>query len=145
MSACLLSQFLHGFPGAAFQPSAASQFQNEFFVVSGDGEILVGYFDGKGQIFVIPVDFEPKTPEVPCVDNGVCDKKPLGAEPPPREEASYSLAASRDGLGELTPILLGNESLGDDNIIDGFHRNGETPNWTAIRVPHIDTPIKLEM
>src|SRR4030042_2074117 len=43
-----------------------------------------GHFDGKGQIFVIPVDFEPKTPEVPCVDNGVCDKKPLGAEPPPR-------------------------------------------------------------
>jgi hypothetical protein len=31
------------------------------------------------------------------------------------------------------------------NIIDGFHRKGENASWHELAVPHIDTPIKLEL
>jgi predicted DNA-binding transcriptional regulator AlpA len=57
------------------------------------------------------------------------------------EEDFYSLAASREGLGELTPVLV--DVHGD--IIDGFHRRKENSKWHAITVPHIDNPIKLEL
>lgn len=57
------------------------------------------------------------------------------------EEISYNLAASREGLGELSPVLK--DAFG--NVIDGFHRLGENANWHAVTVPSIDNPIKLEL
>jgi hypothetical protein len=57
------------------------------------------------------------------------------------EETPYSLAASREGLGELSPVLKDV----DGNVIDGFHRLGETPNWHSITVSTIDNPVKLEL
>jgi hypothetical protein len=57
------------------------------------------------------------------------------------DEAPYSLAASREGLGELAPVL---KDINGD-IIDGFHRLGENANWHTITVPTIDTPVKLEL
>jgi len=56
-------------------------------------------------------------------------------------EESYSLAASKSGLGELAPVLK--DAYG--NIIDGFHRKGESQDWHEITVPSIDTPVKLEL
>ena len=60
---------------------------------------------------------------------------------PKEDEVPYSLAASREGLGELAPVLK--DAHG--NVIDGFHRLGENANWHAITVPTIDTPVKLEL
>jgi hypothetical protein len=57
------------------------------------------------------------------------------------EEAPYSLAASREGLGELSPVLKDV----DGNVIDGFHRLGENAAWHTITVSTIDTPVKLEL
>ena len=65
-------------------------------------------------------------------------EEPKTAEP---EEAPYSLAASREGLGELSPVLKDVHG----NVIDGFHRLGENANWHTITVPTIDNPIKLEL
>jgi len=56
------------------------------------------------------------------------------------EKASYSLASSKEGLGELVPVLV--DKFG--NIIDGFHRKGENANWREEVLPWIDTPEKLE-
>jgi hypothetical protein len=66
-------------------------------------------------------------------------KKEFGE--PAQNDTAYSLAESRKGLGELTPVL--EDAHG--NIIDGFHRRGETPSWHGIAVPQIDNPVKLEM
>lgn len=57
------------------------------------------------------------------------------------DEAPYSLAASREGLGELSPVLKDV----DGNVIDGFHRLGENAAWHTITVSTIDTPVKLEL
>ena len=56
------------------------------------------------------------------------------------EKTSYSLASSKEGLGELVPVLV--DKFG--NIIDGFHRKGENANWREEVLPWIDTPEKLE-
>ena len=61
-------------------------------------------------------------------------------EPKTEEKASYSLASSKEGLGELVPVLV--DKFG--NIIDGFHRKGENANWREEVLPWIDTPEKLE-
>ena len=60
----------------------------------------------------------------------------------PQEEAttSYSLASSKEGLGELVPVLVDKFH----NIIDGFHRKGENANWREEVLDWIDTPEKLE-
>ncbi len=62
-------------------------------------------------------------------------------EPKAEDEAPYSLAASKEGLGELSPVLK--DAFG--NVIDGFHRLGENADWHTITVPTIDNPIKLEL
>jgi hypothetical protein len=62
-------------------------------------------------------------------------------EEPKESDMPYSLAASREGLGELSPVLK--DAHG--NIIDGFHRVGESAAWHSITVPHIDDPVKLEL
>ena len=41
----------------------------------------------------------------------------------------------------MAPVLK--DAFG--NIIDGFHRKGENASWHELAVPHIDTPIKLEL
>jgi hypothetical protein len=56
------------------------------------------------------------------------------------EKVSYSLASSKEGLGELVPVLV--DKFG--NIIDGFHRKGENANWREEVLSWIDTPEKLE-
>ncbi|MGD6850732.1 MAG: helix-turn-helix domain-containing protein [Candidatus Bathyarchaeia archaeon] len=53
----------------------------------------------------------------------------------------YSLAESKQGLGELCAVLKDK----DGNIIDGFHRKGENQNWREETLPWIDTPVKLEL
>jgi hypothetical protein len=55
-------------------------------------------------------------------------------------EEGYSLIASKEGLGELVPVIK--DKFG--NIIDGFHRKGENQNWREEILPWIDTPEKLE-
>ena len=57
------------------------------------------------------------------------------------DEAPYSLATSGEGLGELYPVLK--DAFG--NVIDGFHRLGENPNWHTEVRPQIDTPVKLQL
>ena len=52
----------------------------------------------------------------------------------------YALATSKEGLGELCPVLK--DHFG--NIIDGFHRKGENANWREETLDWIDTPEKLE-
>jgi hypothetical protein len=52
----------------------------------------------------------------------------------------YALATSKEGLGELCPVLK--DHFG--NIIDGFHRKGENANWREETCDWIDTPEKLE-
>ncbi len=61
-------------------------------------------------------------------------------EPEAPEEPTYSLAASKEGLGELYPVIK--DKYG--NIIDGFHRKGENANWREETLQWIDTPEKLE-
>lgn len=56
-------------------------------------------------------------------------------------EDSYSLAVSSEGLGELYPVLKD----AHNNIIDGYHRKGETPLWHEEVRPQIDTPVKLAL
>ncbi len=56
-------------------------------------------------------------------------------------EEGYSLAASGEGLGELYPVLK--DAHG--NVIDGFHRLGEKPDWHTETRPQIDTPVKLQL
>ena len=56
-----------------------------------------------------------------------------------REE--YDLKASMEGIGRLTPVLK--DAFG--NVIDGFHRLRADPNWPAVKLEHIDNPIKLEL
>ncbi len=62
--------------------------------------------------------------------------------PKQEEEATtaYSLASSKEGLGELVPVLVDKFH----NIIDGFHRKGENANWREEVLDWIDTPEKLE-
>lgn len=74
-------------------------------------------------------------------DLEIANETMLYEEPKADEEAPYSLAASREGLGELSPVL---KDINGD-IIDGFHRLGENANWHTITVPTIDTPVKLEL
>jgi len=57
------------------------------------------------------------------------------------EESKYCLGKSAKGLGKLTPILK--DAHG--NIIDGFHRQNEDPDWEAIQVGSVDSPQKLEL
>ena len=52
----------------------------------------------------------------------------------------YALATSKEGLGELCPVLK--DHFG--NIIDGYHRKGENANWREETCDWIDTPEKLE-
>jgi hypothetical protein len=52
----------------------------------------------------------------------------------------YALATSKEGLGELCPVLK--DHFG--NIIDGFHRKGENAAWREETLDWIDTPEKLE-
>lgn len=52
----------------------------------------------------------------------------------------YALATSKEGLGELCPVLK--DKFG--NIIDGYHRKGENANWREETCDWIDTPEKLE-
>jgi hypothetical protein len=82
----------------------------------------------------VPVADVAKVETVPAVADvtGVTDVA---------DEAPYSLAASREGLGELSPVLK--DAHG--NVIDGFHRLGENANWHSIIVPTIDDPVKLEL
>jgi len=68
-------------------------------------------------------------------------EKVEAVEKPKDEEAPYSLATSGEGLGELYPVLK--DAYG--NVIDGFHRLGENPNWHAEVRPQIDTPVKLQL
>lgn len=56
-------------------------------------------------------------------------------------DEGYSLGKSAKGLGKLTPILK--DAHG--NIIDGFHRQNENPDWESIKVGSVDTPQKLEL
>jgi hypothetical protein len=58
---------------------------------------------------------------------------------PAQVEPAYSLASSREGIGELTPVLK--DAYG--NIIDGFHRQGEVGSWREETLPWIDNPVKL--
>lgn len=74
-------------------------------------------------------------------DLEIVNETMLYEEPKADEEAPYSLAASREGLGELSPVLK--DVNGE--IIDGFHRLGESANWHTITVSTIDTPVKLEL
>lgn|GEM_PF-6250182 len=53
----------------------------------------------------------------------------------------YNLAQSKQGLGELCPVLKD----ANGNIIDGFHRKGENADWREETIPWIDTPVKLEL
>lgn len=113
--------------------------------------------------FTIPANSAPDQPTVPCdtckndTSNGgdchrehfhadgkgnyICERRIGTQEAKQETEEAYSLAASREGLGELTPVLL--DAHGE--IIDGFHRRGENAKWHAITVGHIDTPVKLEL
>jgi hypothetical protein len=82
--------------------------------------------------------------EIQGLQRGNAPTKPSFKETKSEEdvaESPYSLGASRDGLGELSPVLL--DAYG--NIIDGFHRKGESANWHSVTVHHIDNPVKLEM
>jgi hypothetical protein len=56
-------------------------------------------------------------------------------------EDSYSLAVSREGIGELYPVLK--DAFG--NIIDGYHRKGENPEWHEASCPQINTPVLLAL
>ena len=67
-------------------------------------------------------------------------KEPETTEPETDAAPEYTLAASKEGLGELYPVLK--DKFG--NIIDGFHRKGENANWREETLPWIDTPEKLE-
>jgi hypothetical protein len=55
----------------------------------------------------------------------------------------YSLAESKNGLGELVPILYCIVD-GKEEIIDGFHRSGESPNWRREFIPWITNRVQLE-
>ena len=57
------------------------------------------------------------------------------------KDSEYSLAQSKAGLGELSPVLK--DAYG--NIIDGYHRIDENKTWFSVTVPQIDDPIKLEL
>lgn len=56
---------------------------------------------------------------------------------------SYSLASSKEGLGELVPVLYAIVD-GKEEIIDGFHRIGENANWRKELIPWIKTREQLE-
>ena len=75
--------------------------------------------------------------EIPIQTSG-----PAQTVTPKQEEATtaYSLASSKEGLGELVPVLVDKFH----NIIDGFHRKGENANWREEVLDWIDTPEKLE-
>lgn len=53
----------------------------------------------------------------------------------------YDLTKSSKALGKLYPILKDPHG----NIIDGFHRQNADPDWHAIQVDTVDTPVKLEL
>jgi hypothetical protein len=61
-------------------------------------------------------------------------------EEPTESVPEYALATSKEGLGELCPVLK--DKFG--NIIDGYHRKGENANWREETCDWIDTPEKLE-
>jgi len=58
-------------------------------------------------------------------------------------ESEYSLASSKRSLGELVPILYAVID-GEEEIIDGYHRLGESPGWHKQLVPQITTREQLE-
>lgn len=57
------------------------------------------------------------------------------------EEKEYALGKSAKGLGKLCPILKAK----DGQIIDGFHRQNEDPDWPTVTVDSVDSPVKLEL
>lgn len=85
--------------------------------------------------------YQPKPTIFTIPDDNDATSQPQATQEQETDEQSYSLAASREGLGELTPVLL--DAYGA--IIDGFHRRKENPEWHAVTVPHIDNPIKREL
>jgi hypothetical protein len=60
------------------------------------------------------------------------------------ETASYSLSASKAGLGELDSVKVA--IINDiEYVVDGFHRLGENANWRKEILPWIDNLEKLEL
>ncbi len=68
------------------------------------------------------------------------DASPVAVVEEPESGHEYALATSKEGLGELCPVLK--DHFG--NIIDGYHRKGENANWREETCNWIDTPEKLE-
>ena len=70
----------------------------------------------------------------------VIDASPVALVEEHESGHEYALATSKEGLGELCPVLK--DHFG--NIIDGYHRKGENANWREETCDWIDTPEKLE-
>lgn len=70
----------------------------------------------------------------------VIDASPVAVVEEHESGHEYALATSKEGLGELCPVLK--DHFG--NIIDGYHRKGENANWREETCDWIDTPEKLE-
>ena len=70
----------------------------------------------------------------------VIDASPVAVVEAHESGPEYALATSKEGLGELCPVLK--DHFG--NIIDGYHRKGENANWREETCDWIDTPEKLE-
>jgi hypothetical protein len=77
--------------------------------------------------------------QIPIRTEHVHESAPV--ETKTEDETNYSLAVSRESLGELYPVLV--DAHG--NVIDGNHRLGENPNWHEEVRPQIDTPDKLAL
>jgi hypothetical protein len=77
---------------------------------------------------------------VPAVKKVAIDASPPSVVVVEESGPEYALATSKEGLGELCPVLK--DKFG--NIIDGFHRKGENANWREETLEWIDTPEKLE-
>jgi hypothetical protein len=80
--------------------------------------------------------------------NGKCTDVPLGFiipllsskdEQDETDEASYNIAKSRAGIGELYPVIVDAKN----RIIDGYTRKGQNPNWHEEKLPWIDTDEKF--
>jgi predicted transcriptional regulator len=77
---------------------------------------------------------------VPAAKKVAIDASPPAVVVVEESGPEYALATSKQGLGELCPVLK--DKFG--NIIDGFHRKGENAAWREETLEWIDTPEKLE-
>lgn len=103
-----------------------------------------GYYDGAAHYEIAKSEVESQTEvrsersvEKPSLEETTEFKK--ASELRKEESKEYDIKESIQKVGHLYPVLK--DAYG--NVIDGFHRQKEDPNWPVKKLGHITDPVQL--